>query len=221
MADRILNWYLPEVTGDGTNQGATYCLDKSYALPARVRIYAVRAPDGGDLVVDIKDDGESIFGTHKVSTVNTRFDYSRIHYRTLTLGTFQYGETVTGNSSTATGIVMLDEGGILSINLLTKTIFTVDEYFTGGTSSAKAYVTSFYLGGVRTKFDITLPSFYAVLVDGENSEEHAGSFAPDKTAMRQYSWITLDVVQSGGAKQISVQLELDHEYKEEEPDEMD
>ena len=53
MADRILTWYLPEVTGDGTNQGATYCLDKSYALPAVVRIHAQRAPAGGDLVVDI------------------------------------------------------------------------------------------------------------------------------------------------------------------------
>src|SRR3990167_7795561 len=99
MADRIITWYLPEVTGDGTSQGATYCLDQSYVLPAKVRIHADIAPAGEDLEVDIKDDGVSIFGEHIVR--NTRRDYvpSEISYGLLATSTFKVGGTISGGSS--------------------------------------------------------------------------------------------------------------------------
>jgi len=141
MAARILTWYLDEVTGDGTNQGPAYCMDTGYALPAKVRIHAQRVPKGQDLIIDIKEDGTSIFGTY----------------------TSKLDATPVGR--------------------------------------------------------VTTDSYRASLVDGSTSEENAENFAPNKTRLQQYSWITLDVIQSGGAKKISVQLELDRDYAEKTPDE--
>lgn len=61
MASRILIWHLEELTGDGTSQGPVYILDKDYALPGVVRLYAKRPPGYDSLRVDIKADGVSIF----------------------------------------------------------------------------------------------------------------------------------------------------------------
>ena len=61
MADRILNWYIEDPKLDGSSEGIEYILEQSYALPGKVIILAKKAPDGGDLQIDIKDDGVSIF----------------------------------------------------------------------------------------------------------------------------------------------------------------
>lgn len=61
MADRILTWYIEDPKLDGSDDGIVYLLEQSYALPGKVRILTKKAPDGGDLQVDIKGDGVSIF----------------------------------------------------------------------------------------------------------------------------------------------------------------
>ena len=63
MADRILNWYIEEPRGDGEPEGVAYLLDKGYSLPAKVIINTDKAPNGGNLQIDIKDDGVSLFST--------------------------------------------------------------------------------------------------------------------------------------------------------------
>lgn len=122
MADRILNWYIEEVLGDGTNQGPSFYLENNYSLPAEVRVYAGKSPDSTDLQIDIKDDGVSLF--------------------------------------------------------------------------------------------TNLPT----LQKGANGLDWWEDFNDDLTLMAKYSLITLDITQSGGAKKITVQLELnkEHEEKDEE-----
>ena len=62
MATRYLEWYVDNITGDGTFQGMVHCVDMDYTLThAKVRIHAKQAPDAGVMSVDIKDDGVSIF----------------------------------------------------------------------------------------------------------------------------------------------------------------
>lgn len=112
MADRILTWYIPEVVGDGTRQGPTFCMERDYH-PQHVRIYAADAPDADNLEVDIKDDGVSIC-TNK-----------------------------------------------------------------------------------------------PVLLKGQKSEEMGEDFSTNAdNVIEKYSWVSLDISQSGGAKKITVQLEV-------------
>lgn len=58
MADRILSWFKE---GTGLANGRHF-LDRDYE-PKRVRIYAETTPVGGDLKIDIKDDGTSIMSS--------------------------------------------------------------------------------------------------------------------------------------------------------------
>ncbi|KKK85891.1 hypothetical protein LCGC14_2768690, partial [marine sediment metagenome] len=69
-ANRILSWYIENPKNIGS-EGASYYLDRSYSLPATLRIYAGIAPDGGTLQVDIKDDGSSIFTNLPTVSKNT------------------------------------------------------------------------------------------------------------------------------------------------------
>ena len=60
MADRILTWFIDQVTGDGTEQGPAYYMDQSYT-PTALRVLAKRAPDkSGGMTIDILDDGVTI-----------------------------------------------------------------------------------------------------------------------------------------------------------------
>ena len=60
MADRILTWHEPDLNGNHGRIGPTYYIESDYE-PVAVRIQAVVAPDGGELEIDILDDGVSIF----------------------------------------------------------------------------------------------------------------------------------------------------------------
>ena len=61
MADRILTWFIDQVMGDGIEQGPAYYMDQDYT-PTALRVLTKRAPDASaGLVLDIKDDGASIF----------------------------------------------------------------------------------------------------------------------------------------------------------------
>lgn len=220
MADRILTWYLEEVKGDGTNQGIAYCLDTGYALPARVRVRAQIPPSGADLILDIKADGESIFGTYTTQSRSFNNSYSEIEYHTLS-GLFQNRETISGGTSFASAEItdIHRNIGHMDVELSGTTKFTVGEIITGAPSTATAVVDAFVLGGLSHEYSPVTNNYRAVLIDGQTSEDNAENFASDKTLLSQYSWITLDVIQSGGAKGISVALELDRDYKQKASDE--
>jgi len=57
---RILVWHLPRFKDGDSSQGPRYYADADY-LPGAVRLHARQAPADGDLKVDIRDDGTSIF----------------------------------------------------------------------------------------------------------------------------------------------------------------
>ena len=61
MSDRVLTWFVEGIDRDGTTQGPTFTLDQDYGLPGRVNLQAGQAPDADDVIIDIKDDGVSIF----------------------------------------------------------------------------------------------------------------------------------------------------------------
>lgn len=62
--DRVLTWYIDTLTGDDTEEGPVYIMDRDYDLTtAVVRVHAKHAPDAGVMRVDIMDDGTSIFTT--------------------------------------------------------------------------------------------------------------------------------------------------------------
>lgn len=123
MSDRILTWYIENPKLDGSSEGMVYLLEQSYALPGKVRIFTRTAPNGGDLQIDIKDDGVSIFSQ--------------------------------------------------------------------------------------------LPT----IPKGQSEDVDWDDFDDDQSLMKQYSTVTLEIPQSGGAKGISVSLELFHGYTEDVRDE--
>ena len=57
--DRVLTWHFPR----GVRESPAYYMETDYQ-PLAVRIYAEGPPSGGDLQVDIFDDGASIFANH-------------------------------------------------------------------------------------------------------------------------------------------------------------
>jgi len=65
---RQLIWHIPHARGDDGSQGPVYYAEHDYSADA-LRLYARTAPGGGDLTVDIRDDGESIF-TSNYATLN-------------------------------------------------------------------------------------------------------------------------------------------------------
>lgn len=209
MADRILVWHLDRLNGD-SRQGPTYYLDRDYE-PVAVRIYATIAPKDGELVIDIKDDGSSIFTSivNKVTTT-TRTD-SRIEYHSLATSTFQVNETITGATSGATGKVLSDNklGSMTAEHTSLGTNFSVGETITGATSTATALVDSWIRGTRKESLSSVPITSGAMLAKGENSTEIAEDFNPDLDCLEEGSWVSLHVVQSKGAKGITVQLELD------------
>lgn len=60
--NRYLVWHFDLVAGTNGAQGPVYFADQNYA-PGSIRLSAQKAPDAGDLRVDIKDDGISILSS--------------------------------------------------------------------------------------------------------------------------------------------------------------
>ena len=65
---RYLVWHVPQVRGDDGSQGPVFYADHDYT-PGALRLHARLAPNGADLVVDIRVDGESIL-TDKYAALN-------------------------------------------------------------------------------------------------------------------------------------------------------
>jgi len=69
MSDRILTWYISNVLSnnvEGTNVSTEYVMDADY-VPVRVILRQKTAQGGDATIIDINDDGTSIFGTLKPS----------------------------------------------------------------------------------------------------------------------------------------------------------
>lgn len=66
--NRVLVWHLEPIRGGDESQGPVFYADHDY-LPQAIRLYARVAPGGGDLKVDIRDDGASIL-TSEYATLN-------------------------------------------------------------------------------------------------------------------------------------------------------
>ena len=67
MADRVLVWHIPKVLSnkvEGANASTEYVLDDDY-VPVKVRLSQKVAQAGDPNIVDINDDGVSIFGSVK------------------------------------------------------------------------------------------------------------------------------------------------------------
>lgn len=82
MADRVLTWFVSGVLSNskvGADVGPAYRLDANYR-PVRVWLRLKSAPSGAPAVVDINDDGTSIFSSapriHGVEMKSTHFDVS-------------------------------------------------------------------------------------------------------------------------------------------------
>ncbi len=60
---RILVWYLDNIKSDNISQGPVYYMESDYELGG-ISIYARNAPHGGDLQLDIRDDGVSILESY-------------------------------------------------------------------------------------------------------------------------------------------------------------
>lgn len=67
---RYLIWHIPHglARGGDASQGPVFYADHDYT-PEAFRLYAQRAPEGGDLKVDIRADGVSIFSS-EYATLN-------------------------------------------------------------------------------------------------------------------------------------------------------
>ena len=65
MAKRILVWHVDHPRGDDDSQGPVFYMDSDYS-PGSVRLHA-RLATSGDLKVDIRQDGVSIFSSEKAT----------------------------------------------------------------------------------------------------------------------------------------------------------
>jgi hypothetical protein len=199
MADRIIVWYFPTLPA----KGPAYYIEQDYS-PTALRIHTEVAP-GGDLQVNIFDDGVSILRSSTTMLTNIKLEDPYIEFGTPT-GTFRTSETITGGTSSATAKVKKVASGKLTL-MDVSGIFTVGETITGATSAATGVVNA-YVREIRSvsntsKADEPL----IILYKNESSSSSAANFT-DGTAISEGSWLTCTIPDAAGAKGITVQLEL-------------
>lgn len=210
MAKRIVIWHIPE---SGSALPSFY-MEQDYA-PRKLRIYAERAPDT-DFEVDIRDDGTTILANRAVTTTTRKTVYSEIQYNTL-VGTFTVGEFITGGTSSARGTVVSDARGNMTVELWQVTSFSSGETITGASSGATAVIRSFYRGGDQYTYSTGAAKTTAVLPAGANLEDDAEDF-PQDAGIAEGSVLTCHEIASGGAANVTIQLELESLDEEENED---
>jgi hypothetical protein len=204
MADRIITFIIPKKTGDGTRQGGTFYIEEDYE-PIAVRVYSRIAPSLGDLEVDIKADGVSIFKETVTTSETPKTTPSEISYGTHSATVFTVNESISGTTSGAIGLIESLSLGHLNLRLIGTTAFTAGETITGASSGATATVDSFVRGGINVVFKSTTETG-VILAQGDNSEEDITDFADE--ILNAGSWVSCDIGETGGAKDITVSLEL-------------
>lgn len=206
MTRRLYTWFIPTPEGDGTRQGPTYYAEQALSLKA-LRIYARVAPGSGPLLVDIKADGVSVMNA-PVNIIKSPLQADGVMwYGTLAVSTFSAGETISGTTSSVTATVTSDdgEGKLTFVNASGN--FTVGETITGTTSGATAVVHTHEPATAGETITTTTGQSQAMLDKGENATTMAADFTG--TAIPSDSWLSCDLLDSGGAKDITIQLEAD------------
>ncbi len=85
--------------------------------------------------------------------------YKTLTYNTLAVGVFAVGETITGGTSGATGVVTVtvnQDGNQTLVYTVTAGTFVAGETITGGTSSSTAKILSLYTNGRQLKIENVL-----------------------------------------------------------------
>lgn len=85
--------------------------------------------------------------------------YSTLTYNTLAVGVFVVGETITGGTSGATGVITVTHtvgGSQQLVFTVTAGTFVAGETITGGTSSATAKILTVFTGGTQLKVEKVL-----------------------------------------------------------------
>jgi hypothetical protein len=200
MADRILIWHIPRLPAILP----VYYADCDYT-PKHLRIYAERAPDS-NLVVDILDDGVSLMNSNELTKTTIKNEDAYIEYGTPS-GTFTVHETVSGTSG-ASAKVKSNVGGRLTLYDVGSTAFVVGETITGASSTATGVV-NYYVRGTRSVSHTPIPGrSLAGIVKGASYDNAAEDFKPGAD-IHEGSWVSLSLLDAGGASNITVQLELE------------
>jgi hypothetical protein len=205
---RILNWHF------GSEEQPAYYMERDYA-PLHVRIYAGIPPDGDGLKIDIRDDGTSIFANRITSPTVTTVVRPEIQYSSQS-GAFTVNETITGGTSGATANVVSDTLGRLVITNISATNFSVDETITGGTSGSTANVDSFVRESETYTVTARDAENVAFLGAGDNLDTIAEDYVNEDATIEEGSMVTCHKIESNGASDITVQLELESLDSDEE-----
>ncbi len=200
---RFLIWHI-------ANPGVptpTFYVDRD-CEPIGLRIYAETAPNGGDLLVDILDDGVSIMKSNDYEKMTIKNEQGYIEFGTPS-GTFTVNETVTGGTSAATAKVAENKSGRLTLILdsPSATVFTVGETITGGSSSATGVVNAYVRQTRSAARTIVAGQSHANLPKNKNSNDTAKDFI-DMVQIKEGSWVSLKEIILNGASNVTVQLEL-------------
>ena len=207
MATRSLPWFIAGGLNPGDIHPQRFFMDEDYDI-AGVRLYASRPAEVDDLKVDILADGVTVMRTTcGYRNTVTRID-GEVEYITLS-GTFSAGETITGGTSSNTANVVEDNAiGSMRTNVETGAL-TVGETITGGTSVATAVVAAH----VRERRDSTNSETRFAggvsLSPGETSGDDRAELVNENLSVLQGQWLSLQVVNMGGAQDVSVQVDLE------------
>lgn len=173
-----------------------------------LRIYTETPPNGGELLVDVFDDGVSIMKSNNQQKTTIKNEQAYIEFGT-PVGTFTAAETITGTTSGATAKVAENKSGRLTLIMdsPSATAFTVGEAITGTTSAATGVVNA-YVRQTRSAARTTVNGqAYAHVDKGQNSNADAQDFK-DVVKVDEGSWLSCSVIDYVGASNITVQLEL-------------
>lgn len=198
---RYIVWHIP-------NPGAPlprFYVDRA-SEPAALRIRAETAPNGGDFLVDVLDDGVSIMNFNNADKVSISNVDGYIEFGTPS-GTFIVKELVTGGTSSATARVSANSFGRLTLYDISA-VFTAGETITGGTSGATGVVGTFVRPLRSVSHTTVVGQAHANLPKNKNANESAEDFQ-NGVQIAEGSWLSLDVLEANGASNITVQLELD------------
>lgn len=201
MTIRYLVWHIP-------NPGAkvpSFYADKD-CEPIALRIHAGTVPRGGDMVVDVLDDGVSIMKSNDYQKWTFKDEDAYIFFNSPT-GTFTYQEVVTGGTSNATARVKVNAFGKLTLYDVSG-VFTSGETITGGTSSATGVVGTFVRQVKNSTMTTVAGRSHAILPKGATSDNASANFKQG-VQIQSGSWVSLSILEENGASNVTVQLELE------------
>jgi len=189
-------------TSDTLN--TVYYASRDYE-PVALRIYA-KNPPGGDMVVDILDDGVSIMNSNDSTKLTfVKADgYLNVHTKS---GAFTVHEQITGGTSSASAFIKADDGyGKLTLRNASG-IFTAGETVTGASSTSTAVVDAYVREQNGVTETVVSGQSNAKLGKGQTSSTAAQDFI-DNVQIDEGSWVSFSVLDFAGAGDFTIQLDL-------------